>query len=205
MIECLILLLSVNYGNTVSSNLGFLSGKTECGESLESLHLVGDSLHNKFVSNLHNRHDRSRCVDVGGCGISLLEDDQVLLVFVQTGDVAVKRFLASVGAAVVNTDSDGSGVSGVESSNLQFLQSESTSQTLLGRVALCLALHNGPKKLSRTGGDGGSSLGTSQTTGLFAGGLVKIDLNLKRSTRRLRVLLVEVKIGDDIVMLHHLD
>jgi hypothetical protein len=91
----------------------------------------------------------------------------------------------------------------VKLGSLELGKGESTSETNLSGIFLGLAVDNGAELLDWARGHGSSLGGSSQSTSLLGSGLVVVHANLEGSTRRLAVLLVEVKVRDDIVMLDH--
>ena len=204
-IHCLILLLSVHYCNTVSSNLGFLASQSHGSESLEILEFIRNGLHLQSGLGVDNWLDDSLELSQSRCILSLLQNNQVGLVCVQTSDIQFQRFVGLVGSAVINGNSDCSGVLGGESSSLELFQSESSSQFCLGRVFLGLAVDDRAQLLDRGRSRSSSLGGTCQTASLLFGSLVQGKSDLEGTTRRRAVLLVEVEIWEDVVVLDHFD
>jgi hypothetical protein len=199
----------------VSSNPGLLPGNTHLSEGTD---LLGwNILHNNFTGGGSKRKNGSLKLSGSlaflSTGVSVLnlaqtllgEDNELALVFLKTGNIGSKRLSTLVGTTVVNGDTNGSGISGSQAGSLQFLKGESLSETDLGGVTLGGAVDSGAEQLKRSGGDGSGLGGTRKTTGLLLGGLVQVELDLKRTTRRLAVLLVAMDVGDDVVVLDHLD
>mmetsp|Transcript_19793 Transcript_19793/g.32836 ORF Transcript_19793/g.32836 Transcript_19793/m.32836 type:complete len:224 (-) Transcript_19793:31-702(-) len=203
-IPCLILLLSVQDRNTLSSNLGLLLGNTHGGECLESLHIGSDWFHNNLVSSLDNWLNTS-----GLLGRSIRRrrflgpNDQILLVFFQSSHIERKRLLTSVRSTLVNSNTDSLGIHWVKLGTLEFRHGETASETNLGRIFLGLAVNNGAKFLDWTRCHGSSTGSSSHAACLLGSGLVEVESDLQRTARRLAVLLVEMKVGDDIIMLDH--
>jgi hypothetical protein len=214
---CLILLLAVDDGNADSNNLGFLGGHAHGGKGgLSILHLVGDGLHNDCRGCLDNGEDGS--LELGGFlalgsgGISLFENGPLLgeynefgLVFIETCDIEVQTFHGSVGATVVDANSNRLGVSRRESGRLELIEGESPSEPYLGTVPLGRTVNGWPKFLKRTGGNGSRLGRPCEPSALFLRGLVQGQLDFERTTRPCHVLFMAMDVGDDIIMLHHLD
>mmetsp|Transcript_9269 Transcript_9269/g.25071 ORF Transcript_9269/g.25071 Transcript_9269/m.25071 type:complete len:246 (+) Transcript_9269:1127-1864(+) len=201
---CLLLLLAVGDGCTVSSDLGLLAGHTHCREGLAVLHLVRDI--NQLWSRLGvvNWLDGAlQLCDV--CGLALLQDDQVAQVRLKSGNVQVEGFLGLVVSAVVDGNSDSAGVSGADSGTLELLKGEATSETDLGGVFLGWAVHDRSELVEWGWCDGGGPGSTRQSAALLLACLVEGELDLEWTTRRLEVLLVAMDIWDDIVVLDHLE
>ena len=209
------LLLTVGNRGSVSSNPGLLPGNTKLSESTDLLRW-NISNHN-FTGGGSKRKDSSLELSGSlaflGTGVTILdltqtllgEDDELALVFLKTGNIGGKRLGALVGTTVVDGNTNSSGISGSQTGSLQFLKGESPSETDLGGVTLGGAMNSGAEQLKRSGGDGSGLGGTCKTTGLLLGGLVQVEANLEGATRRLTVLLVAMDVGDDVVVLHHLD
>ena len=105
---------------------------------------------------------------------------------------------------MVDGDADGAGVLGGHASGLDLLKGEATAETGLGRVLLGGAVDDGLQGLEGAGGDAGGTGGARETAGLLLGGLVEGKTGLEGSTGGADVLLVEVDVGDDVVVLNHL-
>ena len=212
----LILLLAGLDGGAVSLDLGLLAGDANGGEGRGGSHIGGDGLHDDLRSGLRQRKDGSNVLGRGlaviGGGVSGLggreapagEDNELGGVLLEALDVDVEALRGAVGPAVVDSDAHGAGVGGGEAGGLDLLEGEAAAEAGLGRVLLGLAVDDGAEHLEGTGGDAGGPGGTSHATGLLLGSLVEVQLSLQGTTGRSGVLLLEVDIGDDIIMLNHL-
>mmetsp|Transcript_17785 Transcript_17785/g.32128 ORF Transcript_17785/g.32128 Transcript_17785/m.32128 type:complete len:214 (-) Transcript_17785:59-700(-) len=206
--------LTVGNRRPVSFNLGLLHCKSHCGEGTDLL--FGDISHDNFARGSSKGKDGS--IELSGrlafssSRITILhltqtllgEDDELGLVFLQTGDIEREGLSTFVGTTVVHSDTNSLRVSGSQTSTLQLLERESLSKTNLGGVTLCGAVYCGAEQLERSGSDFRGLGGTSETTALFLGRLIQGETDLKGATRRLTVLLVTMDIGDDVIVLHHL-
>ena len=212
----LILLLGVLNSDAVSLNLGLLSCHTHGGVGLEALHLIGDVGHLDLLGGLGEGHDGAGELGGGlallGGGVAVLgsrealagEDDELGLVGLEALDVGVEGLGGAVGTAVVDGDADGAGVLGGHAGGLDLLKGEATAEAGLGRVLLGGAVDDGLQGLEGAGGDAGGTGGARETAGLLLGGLVEGKTGLEGSTGGADVLLVEVDVGDDVVVLNHL-
>jgi hypothetical protein len=201
----LVFLLSVDDRDTVARNSGFLACHTKRSESLRVLEFLRDLLHLQGSLGVNHWLNVSLQLSHARSIVALFQDDQIGLVGGQTSHVDFQRFVGLVGSAVIDSNTDCSGVFGADSSTLELFQGEPSAQSSLGRVFLGGAMDNGAQLLKRSRGRSSCLLGTSQTTSLLLRSLVQVQFDLERSTRRTAVLLVEMKIGDDIVMLDHFD
>lgn len=104
----------------------------------------------------------------------LVKDDQLGLVFVQSGDVKVEGLLRTVLSSVVNSDTDGSGVLWSQTSGLDLGQSETSTGSDLSVVLDGWTSHHWSQEVhwlwSHSGGLGGSGL----TSGDLLASLVQV-------------------------------
>ena len=141
------------------------------------LHLFGDSLRLDSDDWLSESHNFSFGVlsDVA-CG-SLLEDNDLLFVLLQSLDVSAEVFSGFVSSSGVNADADLFGFSSAHTGVLEFFVRETSSNSGLGVVSEGWALDNGSE---RTGdwswGDSGGLGGSSGSSGDLFGWLVKPGL-----------------------------
>ena len=166
----------------MSSNPCFLPSNPHLSVSTDVL--LRHTLHNNLMRWCLKRQDNSTELSGGlaflRARISVLylaqtllgEDDELALVFFEAGNVASERLIASVGAAVIDGDSDGSCVLCGQAGGLQFLKGESLAKTDLSGVTLGGAVDGGTEEFQGTGGDGGGFGGTSETTRLLLAGLI---------------------------------
>jgi hypothetical protein len=203
-------LISLLLDSTASvSHVG--TGLSESVESLGCLHLLGDGgklstssgggdggvtgglravLGGSSVNRVGNK-------SLLGLGLSSGEEDQFLLVHVKSIHVPCELFLAGVGSAVIDRDSNGAGESGGELGLLEFSKGETTTVSDLTGVLASLRRDNGAEGLGRTGVVlGGVSLSTLSSSE-FLGGLVEVSVGSSLP------VLAEMDVGNRVVVLDH--
>jgi len=187
------------------------SGFSELEESAALLHVSGDG-HEFGLGSGSN--DSSVTVSLravlgsGGVGgivdLSLLglgltagEEDQFLLVHVKSIHVPSELLSGSVGSAVIDRDSNGTGKSGSELGSGEFSKGEATTVSDLTGVLACLGRNNGAESLRRTGVVlGGVSVSTLTSSKLLSG-LVKVSVGSSLP------VLAEMDVGNRVVVLDH--
>ena len=187
----------------MSGNLGLDLSEAHGGVCLERLKFICDLGHFHFALGEVKRLDCSLELAHSAGIFSLLKDDEASQVCLKTVCVQFQGFFGLVDTTVVDSNSDRSGVFGAKSGSLKLFEGESLSQLLLSRVFLSLALNNRSKLLDRGREGSGGLLGTSQSTGLLASGLVQGQTDLEGTTRRVSPLLVAMDIWYDVVVLDH--
>ena len=166
----------------MSSNPCFLPSNPHLsvGTDLLLRHTLHNNLMRRCLQGQDNSTELSGSLAFFLARISILnlaqtllgEDDELALVFFETGDVASERFVASVGTAVIDGNSDSSCVLCGQASSLQFLEGESLAETDLGGVTLGGAVNGRTEEFQGTGSDGGGFGGTSEAARLLLAGLV---------------------------------
>jgi hypothetical protein len=134
-----------------------------------------------------------------GLGLSSGEEDQFLLVHVKSINVPCELFLAGVGSAVIDRDSNGTGESGGELGLLEFSKGEATTVSDLTGVLSSLAGDNGAEGLGRTGVVSGSASLSTLSSSEFLGGLVEVSVGSSLP------VLAEMDVGNRVVVLDHCD
>lgn len=124
------------------------------------------------------------------------QNDQSSFVLQQALLVGSQRFLAAVLAAVVDGNTNGSGELAGDAGSLEFLQGKAAASSDLQVVLDGGATDDRAESISGARAGGGSLLGAGDTTGLLLAGLVEPGLDATLP------LLVEVSVGDDVVVLH---
>ncbi|VEU40822.1 unnamed protein product [Pseudo-nitzschia multistriata] len=100
-------------GNTESGNLGFFLGKSHGCVGFEGLELICNIGHLDFSLGVVEGLDGSLELAQSTGVLSLLEDNKSSKVCLKTLCVQFQRFFGLVGSAVVDSNSDRSGVTGV--------------------------------------------------------------------------------------------
>jgi len=112
----------------------------------------------------------------------------------------MKGLLCLVCSAVINRDPNFASLSSVDSSFLQFFESEAFSSANLHVVLESLGMNRGSQEArDGSGEDLGGLLDSGQAPGPLLGGLVEpsVDETLP--------ILMEVGVGDNVVVLHHIE
>lgn len=139
----------------------------------------------------------------GGGSLPPWEDNEVGDVSLEPVDINGLGLLGLVSAPLVDGNSDGLGVGSGDSGGLELSKGESLTEAHLSVVTLGGAV-DGRTELVKGGGGNGSGLGGAlHPAGLLLSSLVEVDLDSKRSTTRVSPLLVEVSVGNDVVVLDH--
>jgi len=189
------------------------TGFSESVESLASLHLGGDG---SKLSGGGSGGDGSVTVGlraVGGLlgvnrvgnesllglGLSSGEEDQFLLVHVKSINVPCELFLAGVGSAVIDRDSNRAGKCGGELGSLDLGEGETTSVSDLTGVLASLAGHNGAEGLSGSGESVLSGSISTVSASELLGSLVEVSVGSSLP------VLTEMDVGNRVVVLDHCD
>lgn len=158
----------------MSSEFDVGSGHVEGLVNGAFLHVLGDSLGLNVDDWLSKSHDLSFGVLSDVAGLSLLEDNNLLFVLLQSLDVSAEVFSGFVSSSGVNADADLFGFSSAHTGVLEFFVRETSSNSGLGVVSEGWALDNGSE---RTGdwswGDSGGFGSSSGSSGDLLGWLVK--------------------------------
>lgn len=124
------------------------------------------------------------------------QNDQVSLVFLETGLVGGQGLFTAVLAAVIDADTDRASQLAGNTGSLQLFQSETTSSLDLHVVLDGRAADDRAQQLSRARTSSGSLGSAGNTASLLLAGLIEPGLDATLP------LLVEMSVGDDVVVLH---
>jgi len=120
------------------------------------LHVLGDFGGFDLGGGVDDSHDFSLGVLLDIAGLAFLDDDDLLLVFLQSGDVSLEVFGGFVSSSGVHADSDLFGLSSAHTGVLEFFEGKASSDSGLGIVSEGWALDDGSEGTGDwSWGDGG--------------------------------------------------
>merc|ERR1712045_79085 len=114
-----------------------------------------------FWGRFDEWHDFSVVVLFDIAGLSFLDDDQFLFVFVQSLNVSLEVFSGFVSSSGINADSDLFGFSSTQSCAFEFIISETSADSGFGVVPKGWALDNGSKGTGNWSWGNGSGFSSS--------------------------------------------
>merc|ERR1712156_885312 len=114
-----------------------------------------------FWGRFDEWHDFSVVVLSNIAGLSFFDDDQFLLVFLQSLDVSLEVFGGFVSSSGVNADSDLFGFSSAQSCTFEFIISETSADSSFSVVPESWALDDGSKRTGNWSWSNGSGFSSS--------------------------------------------
>jgi len=167
-----------------------------------------------FLDGLSKRQDGAINLLAGGGGLELLssgvvdltllgltfsagEENELVLVLVETLSVSSQSFLAGVGSSGVDSDTNSTSEFGGETGSLKFLLSETTSISDLADVLAGGAVHNGSELLERARESSSGLSGTNLSSALLVCGLVEVSFDSSLP------VLAKVNVWNNVVVFDH--